>query len=108
MHWTICGLNSQRFSTPEPQKNVFLVESVFFRELRLSLGHIGQQALGSRVSQLQNGVPTSSLPPFSTSLLITHDPTRFTMGILEVVKWQTSRAAYNGPTHFKNGPRVTN
>ena len=53
-----------------------------------------------QVSQLQNGVSTSSLPPFIVDLLTFKDYPRsnsFSMEILKGVKWQTSRAAYNGP-----------
>ena len=52
-----------------PQKKMFLSENVIFRGLRLSLGHFGQQVPESPVSQLQNGVSTSSLPPFTVDLL---------------------------------------
>ena len=49
---------------------MFLSENVIFRRLSLSLaGHFGQQAPESLVSQLQNGVSTSSLPPFIVDLL---------------------------------------
>ena len=43
---------------------MFLPENVIFRGPRLSLDHFGQQAPESPVSLLQNGVSTSSLPPF--------------------------------------------
>ena len=52
-----------------PLKKMFLSENVIFRGLRLSLGHFGQQVPESPVSQLQNGVSTSSLPPFTVDLL---------------------------------------
>ena len=81
-----------------PLKNMFLSENMIFRGIRLTLG---QQAPESHVSQLQNGVSTSSLPPFIVDLSTIKDYPRshsfFSMGILEGVKWQTSRAAYNGP-----------
>ena len=48
---------------------MFLSENVIFRGLRLSLGHFGQQAPERPVSQPQNGVSTSSLPPFIVDLL---------------------------------------
>ena len=70
-------------------KTMFLSENVIFRGLRLSLGHFGQQAPESPVSQLQNGVSTSSLPPFIVDLLTFKDYPRsnsFSMGILEGVK----------------------
>ena len=73
MHWTTYGLNSPRFSPPEPPQKMFLSENVIFRGLRLSLGHFGQQAPESPVSQLQNGVSTSSLPPFIVDLLTFKD-----------------------------------
>ena len=47
---------------------MFLSEISIFRRLRVSLGHFGQQAPESPVSQLQNGVSTSSLPPFIVDL----------------------------------------
>ena len=47
---------------------MFLSENVIFRGLRLSLGHFGQQVPESPVPQLQNGVSTSSLPPFIVDL----------------------------------------
>merc|ERR1711963_725042 len=43
---------------------MFLPENVIFGGLRFSLGHFGQQAPDSHVSQLQNGVSKSFLPPF--------------------------------------------
>ena len=44
-------------------------KKVIFWRLRLSLGHFGQQVPESPVSQLQNGVSKSSLPPFIVDLL---------------------------------------
>ena len=35
MHWTTCGLNSPRFSPPEPPQKMFLSENLIFRGLRL-------------------------------------------------------------------------
>ena len=63
MPWTIPGLRSQWFSTPEPPQKMFffLSDNVIFQEIRLSLGNFGQQTPESPVSQLQNCVPTSSL-----------------------------------------------
>ena len=52
---------------------MFLSENVIFRGLRLSLGHFGQQARESHVSQLQNGVSTSAPPPFIVDLLTFKD-----------------------------------
>ena len=60
-------------SSRNPLKKMFLSENVIFRGLRLSLGHFGQQAPESPVSQLQNGVSTSSLPPFIVDLLTLKD-----------------------------------
>ena len=40
-----------------PLRKMLLLENVIFRGLRLSLGHFGQQAPESPVSQIQNGVP---------------------------------------------------
>ena len=51
----------------------YLSENVIFRGLRLFLGHFGQQAPERHVSQLQNGVSTSPLPPFIVDLLIFKD-----------------------------------
>ena len=68
MTWTTCGLNYPRFSPPEPpQKNVSF-RNVIFQGLRLYLSYIGQLGPESPVSQLQNGVSTSSLPPFIVDL----------------------------------------
>ena len=79
-----------------PPKKVFLPENVIFRGLRPSVGHFGQQAPKSPVSQLQNGVSTSSLPPFIVDLLTFKDYPRsnsfFSMGILEGVEWLISQA----------------
>ena len=49
---------------PEPPQKSFLSENVIFQGLRLYLSHFSQQDPESPVSQLQNGVSTSSLPPF--------------------------------------------
>jgi len=73
MHWDIPGLWGELGGTPEPPKKMFLSENVIFRGLRLSLGHFGRQAPESPVSQLQNGVSTSSLPPFIVDLLTFKD-----------------------------------
>ena len=80
---------------------MFLSENVIFRGLRLSLGHFGQQAPESPVSQLQNGVSTSSLPPFIVDLLTFKDYPRsnsfFQWEFLGLnVNRQTSGVAYNG------------
>ena len=56
-----------------PLKKMFLSENVIFGGLRLSFGHFGQQAPKSHASQLQNGVSTSSLPPFIVELLTFKD-----------------------------------
>ena len=69
MHWTTCDLNSPRFSPPKPPQKMFLSEHMIYRGLRLSLGHFGQQVPESPMSQLQNSVSTSSLPPFIVDLL---------------------------------------
>ena len=65
---------------------------MIFRGLRLSLGHFSQQAPESPMSQLQNGVSTSSLPHFIVDFLTFKDYSSsksfFSMGILEGVKWQ--------------------
>ena len=46
---------------------------LIFQGLRLSLGHFGQKAPESPVSQLQNGVSTSSLPHLIVDLLTFKD-----------------------------------
>ena len=73
---------------------------MIFRGPRHSLDHFGQKAPESLVSQLQNGESTSLLPSFIVDfvdiLKITQGQTRF-FRILEGVKRQNSRAAYNGP-----------
>ena len=83
-----------------PLKKIIISENVIFRGLRLSLGHFGQQAPESHVSQLQNGVSTSSLSHFIVDLLTFKDYLKsnsfFPIGILEGVKWKTSQAYYNG------------
>ena len=72
-------------------------KNVIFWGLRLSLGQLAPE---SPVSQLQNGVSTSFLPPVILGILTFKDYPRsnsfFSMGILEGVKWKTSQAAYNG------------
>ena len=69
MHRDIPGLWEELGGAPEPPQKMFLSENVIFRGLTLSPGHFGQQAPESPVSQLQNGVSTSSLPPFILDLL---------------------------------------
>ena len=83
---------------------MILSENVIFQGLRLSLGHFGQQALKSHVSQLQNSVSTSPLPPSIVDLLTFKDCPRskleskfFNWNFREGVKWQTSKADYKGP-----------
>ena len=56
-----------------PIKKRFLSENVIFQGLRLYLSHFGQQGPESPVSQLQNGVSTSPLPPFIVDLLTFKD-----------------------------------
>ena len=51
MHWDIPSLHSENWNPP---KKMFRSENVIFRGLRLSLGHFGQQAPESYVSQLQS------------------------------------------------------
>ena len=77
MHWDIPSLRSEKFRKPEPPQKMFLSENVIFWGLRLSLGHFGQQAPESPVSQLQNGVSTSPLPLFNVDLLAFKDHPRF-------------------------------
>ena len=89
-------------------KQKYFRGGLIFQGLRLSLGHFGQEAPESPVSQLQNVVSTSFLPPVILDLLTVKDYPRsnsfFSMGILEGVKWKTSQAAYNGPKEqwYKN------
>ena len=66
MHWDIPGLRSHLWN---PVKKMFLSENVILWGLRISFGHFGQQAPKSHASHLQNGVSTSSLPPFIVDLL---------------------------------------
>ena len=56
-----------------PLKEMFLSENVIFLGRRLSLGHFDQKVSKSPVSQLQNGVSTSSVPPFVVYLLTFED-----------------------------------
>ena len=56
-----------------PLKKMFLSENVIFRGLTLSLGDFGRQVPESPLFQLQNGVSTSSLPPFVVDLLTFKD-----------------------------------
>ena len=53
----------------EPPEKMIISENVIFQGPRLSLGHFGQQVPESPMSQLQNSVSTSSLPPFIVDLL---------------------------------------
>ena len=53
MYWTTCGLNSPRFSPPEPPQKMLLSENMIHQNLR---------------SPLQGGVSTSSLPSFIVDL----------------------------------------
>ena len=73
---------------------------MIFRELRLSLGHFGQQVPESPGSQLQSGVSRAPLPPFIVDLLI-KVKFIFSMGTLEGFKWLISQADYNGPKQIK-------
>ena len=59
-----------------PLKKRFFSENVIFHGLRLYPSHIGQQGPESPVSQLQNGVSTSFLPPFIVDLLTFKDYAR--------------------------------
>ena len=86
---------------------------MIFLGLWLSLGHFGQQAPKSLVSQLQNGVP-----PFIVDLLTFKDYQRsnlfFSMGILEgkpsdqglqwaetTVNWKDTAVQKTGSSSFK-------
>ena len=83
-----------------PLKRIFLSENVIFWGFRLSLGHFGQQALESPVSD-----PKWCINIFSTSLhcglidiwRLPMVQLLFSVGILEAVKWPLSQADYNGP-----------
>ena len=68
MTWAIPSLRSEKFRKLEPPKKVFCSENMIFWGFRLSLDHFGRQAPKSPVSLLQNGVSTSSLPPFIVDL----------------------------------------
>ena len=48
--------------------DIFYEKLVYFEDFSLSLVHFGHQALEITVSQLQNGVSTSFLPPFVADL----------------------------------------
>ena len=50
------------------RKQKYFRGGLIFQGLRLSLRQFGQQAPESPVSQFQNGVSTSSLPPFIVNL----------------------------------------
>ena len=76
-----------------PRKKMFLTENVFFRGLTLFLGHFGRQAPESPVSQLQNGVSTSSLPPFIVDLLTFKDFPRSN----SFFQWEFSRVLKGKP-----------
>ena len=69
LHWATCGLWMEFDKRLSPIKKWFLSENAIFQRLRLSLDHYGQQDPKSHVSQLQNGVSTSPLPPFIVDLL---------------------------------------
>ena len=69
----IPSLRSEKFRKLEPPKKMFLSENVFFRGLRLSIGHFRRQAPESPASQLLNGVSTFSLPPLIVDLLTVKD-----------------------------------
>ena len=56
-----------------PLKKRFISENGIFQGLRLSLGHFGHQGPESPVSQLQNSVSPSSIPPFVVDLLTFKD-----------------------------------
>ena len=69
-------INDMQWDIPSLKK-MFLSENVIFWGLWRFLGHFGQQAPESQVSELQNGVSTSSLPPFIVDLLTFTDYPRF-------------------------------
>ena len=58
---------NRNFRSGTPRKNVSF-RKCDFRGLRLSLGHFGRWVPESPFFQLQNGVSTSSLPPFVVDL----------------------------------------
>ena len=63
--WHLLGI----VGNAETHPKMFLSEKVIFQGIRLSLGHFGQQVPENPVSQLQNGVSTSFLPPLIVDLL---------------------------------------
>ena len=65
------GLRWEWLGMLEPPEKMFPLQNVIFWGLRLSFGHFGQQVPESPVSQLQNGVSTSSLPPFIVHFILT-------------------------------------
>ena len=78
---------------------MFPSEIVIFPGLRLSHGHFGQQVSESIVSQLQNGVSTSSLPFFCVDLLTfkVYPRSNSFFQWEFCVKWLISQADYNRP-----------
>ena len=85
-----------RVNTGTPSKKCFFHKMWFFVDFPPSTS-----PWKSCVSAFQNGLSTSSLPPFIVDLIdilrLPKVELFFSMGILVGVKWQTSRAAYNGP-----------
>ena len=77
MLWTTCTLILPDSPLWNPLKKMFLSENVIFQGL--SLGHFDLQAPEIPVSQLQNGLSTSSLPPFIVDLLTIKDYSRFNL-----------------------------
>ena len=73
MHWLFLACVQK---TGTPRKNVSFRKCDFWG-LRLSLGYFGQQAPESSVSQLQNCVSTSSIPPFIVDLSTFKDYPRY-------------------------------
>ena len=71
---TYFDLFQEKLDDHQPnRKQKYFRGGLIFQALRLSLRHFGQQAPESPVSQLQNGVSTSSLPPFIVDLLAFKD-----------------------------------
>ena len=73
MTWLFLASEVNRGERRNPLKKRFISEYMIFQGPRLSLGHFGQQGPESPVSQLQNSVSITSLPPFFVDLLTFKD-----------------------------------
>ena len=92
MSSAIPSQRSEKFRNRNPQKK-FLSENVIFWGLRLSLGPFGQQAPVSAPKWCINISSTSFHCGLIGILRLPKVQLVFSLGILEGVKWQTSRVA---------------